>query len=173
VANQNSSDVSVLFGHGDGTFADEQRFAAGNDPQSVGIGDLNGDENADLIVANSGSRNVSILLNRAPDCNANGIVDAADIADGTSFDCDGNRIPDECDLAAGGDADGDGVLDACQARGDLNGDGCVDLSDLGVILANFGLQTGATRGQGDLDADGDIDLADLGLLLSNFGACGP
>ena len=32
-----------------------------------------------------------------PDCNANGEVDACDIADGFSNDCDGDNVPDECD----------------------------------------------------------------------------
>lgn len=49
--------------------------------------------------------------------------------------------------------------------GDLSGDGCVDLADLGILLAAFGAGDG-----GDLDGDGDTDLADLGALLSNFGA---
>ena len=33
----------------------------------------------------------------SPDCNANGIPDAQDIAGGTSTDCNGNAIPDECE----------------------------------------------------------------------------
>ena len=37
-------------------------FAAGTGPTSVAIGNLNGDANPDLAVANSGSDNVSILL---------------------------------------------------------------------------------------------------------------
>ncbi len=52
---------------------------------------------------------------------------------------------------------------------DLDSDGGVDLSDLAVLLANFGLSSGGTLQQGDLDADGDIDLIDLTSLLSNFG----
>ena len=32
------------------------------------------------------------------DCNGNGIVDAQDLIDGTSFDCNDNCVPDECDL---------------------------------------------------------------------------
>jgi hypothetical protein len=52
--------------------------------------------------------------------------------------------------------------------GDLNGDGRVDLSDLGILLADFGcLPPGPCPG--DVDGDGDTDLADLGILLANFG----
>jgi hypothetical protein len=49
--------------------------------------------------------------------------------------------------------------------GDLNGDGCVDLQDLGILLAAWNADDG-----GDLDGDGDTDLADLGILLANWGA---
>jgi hypothetical protein len=55
--------------------------------------------------------------------------------------------------------------------GDLNGDGRTDLTDLGILLADFGC---AAPGPcpGDLDGDGDTDLADLGILLADFG-CAP
>jgi hypothetical protein len=54
--------------------------------------------------------------------------------------------------------------------GDLNGDGRTDLTDLGILLADFGCpQPGPCVG--DLDGDGDTDLADLGILLADFG-CG-
>jgi hypothetical protein len=57
--------------------------------------------------------------------------------------------------------------------GDLNGDNATDLSDLTLLLSNFGMLSGATRSQGDLDGDGDVDLSDLTSLLSNFGRlCG-
>lgn len=53
--------------------------------------------------------------------------------------------------------------------GDTNGDCVVDLSDLGVVLANYGTTSGATLATGDLDADGDVDLSDLGIVLAAFG----
>jgi len=52
---------------------------------------------------------------------------------------------------------------------DAQGDGDVDLSDLAIVLANFGTQEGATQSQGDSDSDGDIDLQDLATLLADFG----
>ena len=52
---------------------------------------------------------------------------------------------------------------------DAQGDGDVDLSDLAIVLANFGTQEGATQSQGDSDGDGDIDLQDLATLLADFG----
>jgi hypothetical protein len=48
--------------------------------------------------------------------------------------------------------------------GDLNGDRVVDHSDLGILLAAYGVDDG-----GDLDGDGDTDQSDLGALLANYG----
>lgn len=53
--------------------------------------------------------------------------------------------------------------------GDLDGDNQVSLSDLAILLSNFGTPAGAGLGDGDTDADGDVDLADLAFLLSRFG----
>lgn len=53
--------------------------------------------------------------------------------------------------------------------GDLDKDGDVDLSDLGIVLADFGCAAGPGNCPGDLDADGDTDLSDLGVLLAAFG----
>ncbi|MFG0251365.1 MAG: hypothetical protein ACF8NJ_00665 [Phycisphaerales bacterium JB038] len=47
--------------------------------------------------------------------------------------------------------------------GDLNGDGCVDQSDLGILLASYEVDDG-----GDIDGDGDTDQSDLGVLLANY-----
>lgn len=49
-------------------------------------------------------------------------------------------------------------------QGDLNGDGCVNLSDLAILLAAFDHSA-----DGDVDGDGDTDLADLAILLANWG----
>jgi hypothetical protein len=64
------------------------------------------------------------------DCNHNGVIDALDIAGGTSQDCDENEVPDECEA----DADGDGVIDDCDACPDTHvGDMIViDGCDTGV-----------------------------------------
>ena len=52
--------------------------------------------------------------------------------------------------------------------GDINGDGVVDLTDLGVLLADFGCVPPGPC-DGDLDGDGNTDLTDLGILLADFG----
>src|SRR5262249_31065027 len=54
--------VSVLLGNGDGTFGPAQAFGTGKTPDSVAVGDFNGDGHLDLAVANGSSGTVSVLL---------------------------------------------------------------------------------------------------------------
>ena len=61
-----SNTVSVLLGNGDGTFQAATTYAVGSAPTSVAIGDLNGDGEPDIAVANTGSDAVSVLLNTPP-----------------------------------------------------------------------------------------------------------
>jgi hypothetical protein len=62
---------------------------------------------------------------------------------------------------------GDSCADACPA--DVTGDGSVDLTDLNLVLANFG----QASGDGDATGDGEVDLADLNAVLGAFGlGCG-
>src|SRR5512132_88302 len=46
------------------SFAATRNYRVGRDPQSVAIGDLNGDRKPDLAVANYSDPSVSVLLNR-------------------------------------------------------------------------------------------------------------
>jgi photosystem II stability/assembly factor-like uncharacterized protein len=52
---------------------------------------------------------------------------------------------------------------------DLNGDGSVGISDLTILLGNYGMSSGATPEDGDLNGDGAIGLGDLTILLGRFG----
>lgn len=52
---------------------------------------------------------------------------------------------------------------------DLNGDRVIGLSDLAILLSNFGLSGNATAAQGDLNGDRAVNLTDLAQLLSVFG----
>src|SRR5207249_2043776 len=60
--------VAVLLGNGDGTFQAPLTFPVGTNPESVVVGDFNGDGKQDLAVANFDEKNfgpgtVSVLLN--------------------------------------------------------------------------------------------------------------
>ncbi|MFM9965185.1 MAG: FG-GAP repeat domain-containing protein [Planctomycetaceae bacterium] len=63
-ANQLSSDVSVLLGRGDGTFAEQQRFTVGDRPSVLSVEDVNGDGRLDLVTADGFYSDVSVLLGK-------------------------------------------------------------------------------------------------------------
>lgn len=50
--------------------------------------------------------------------------------------------------------------------GDLDDDEDTDLSDLGIVLVDFGCTSNCV---GDVDGDGDVDLADLVALVADWG----
>ena len=92
----------------------------------------------------------------AGDLNANGLLDADDIASGRSADVNGNGIVDEIEI----DADGDGALDgrvlAGRAWQDLEGDGLAGPSDpslAGITVRALG-EGGVLLGETTTDADG-------------------
>jgi hypothetical protein len=66
--------VSVLLGNGNGTFQGQVFYAAGADrrPRSVTLGDLDGDTDLDVVLANSFSGTASVLLG-----NGNGTFQSA------------------------------------------------------------------------------------------------
>ena len=55
--------VSVLLGHGDGTFGPRIDYGAAQGPGSLAIGDLDGDDLPDVAAANAGANTISVLLN--------------------------------------------------------------------------------------------------------------
>jgi len=59
------------------------------------------------------------------------------------------------------------IFDLDPIPGDLDCDGCVDQVDLGILLADWGCDSGDCPG--DCDGDGDTDHADLGILLTHWG----
>lgn len=113
--------VSVFIGHGDGTFDDPLVYAAGgNNPQAPVAIDLNGDSFLDLVTANRGGDNLSVLIN---------------LTSCTPGDLDGDGDTDVGDL---GLLLGDFGNPGPNAPGDADGDGDTDIADLGYVLADFG-----------------------------------
>jgi hypothetical protein len=151
--------VSVLLGNGDGTFQPAVNFSVGPLPQSVAVGDFNGDGKLDLAVVDLTTGNVSILLGNgdgmfqaAVDYNVGGGAYSVAVAD---FNGDGNL-----DLAVGhtggqvsivlgnGDGtfqppasyvDGSNNYASWVEVGDFNGDGKLDL-----VVGNLGTNTPVT-----------------------------
>ncbi len=64
VANSGSNNISIKLGRGDGMFipANPETIAVNNQPNSIAGGDFNGDTYIDLVVANKGSDNLSVLM---------------------------------------------------------------------------------------------------------------
>lgn len=108
---------------------------------------------ADGVGGDAGQLTAACIdLVTAPDCNANGIADSADIAAGTSADADLDGVPDECGCVA-----------------DLNASGTVDGADLAQLLAAWGACASCAA---DLTGDGQVLADDLAVMLSSWGACG-
>ena len=163
-ANSDSNDVTILLGDGKGGFtqAPGSPYPVGTSPQAIAVGDLNGDGQADIIVGNYGSNNLTVLTGLGA-----GTFAAA------SFNAGGGPRG-----VAVADLDGDGKLDVAVA----------DYNDSTVRIL-LGDGSGAFRttsltlptGQGpqavaiaDLDGDGFLDLLiadsgsnDLTVLLGN------
>jgi hypothetical protein len=53
--------------------------------------------------------------------------------------------------------------------GDANLDGVVDVSDLSILAANYGIESDATWDLGDFNGDGAVNVSDLSLLAANYG----
>jgi hypothetical protein len=141
--------VSVLVNQGDGSFQSKLDYRTGADPNSVAMGDVNGDAKRDLVTANwsDDGSTVSVLLNRG----------------------DGSFEP-KVDYRTGGGPDS-------VAISDLNGDGKPDLATANEnnsvsVLMNSGnssfrakhdYRTGNGGAEsvaiGDLTGDGKPDLA--------------
>jgi C1A family cysteine protease len=89
-------------------------------------------------------------------------------------DLDGNpRFADDPTIPDGGGAVVDiGAYEfqGTTCFGDLTGDNQIDLADLGTMLANYGMTSGAVYADGDLDGNGTVDLSDLSELLARYGS---
>ena len=88
----------MLLNRGDGSFEAKRDYATGSGPESVAIGDLNGDGRPDLAIANTDvTSTVSVLLN----C----LASATDTAWAVAIQADGKII-----------AAGDGAVDPITSR---------------------------------------------------------
>lgn len=112
---------------------------------------------------------------------ANGTVDSADYAYVIANFGDWSDLDQAAFIDLSADMNGDLKVDGSDLLGfwcawnspigDLNFDGSVGLTDLSVLLANFGSAAAPTAVQsGNLNGDDTIGLTDLSILLANFGS---
>ena len=168
VANEESSDVSILLGDGTGDFtaAPTGPETAGDAPTSIAVGDFNQDSRQDLVIANQSSNDVTILLGA-----------------GT-----GNFSPAPTGPEAAGD------FPTSVAVGDFNGDSRPDLAVANLFSGDVTILLGDGTGNfspaptgpeaagfspssvalGDFNRDSHLDLAvanrdsnDITILLGN------
>lgn len=112
------------------------------------------------------------------DFNTDEVCDIADLdllygnwgAAGGAFDVDASGTVESNDVAAWLAAASDADVTKTYVVGDVNLDGAVTSADLGLLLNNFGDDTGLLYGAGNMNDDAVVNSADLGLLLNNFGA---
>ena len=162
-ANQGATTVSVLRNTSTGTtisFAAALPFTVGAAPFGVAIGDIDNDGKLDLIAANSGSANVSVLRNTSTGT-------AVSFAAAANFGVGSTPV-----VVAVGDLSGDGFLDVVTVN---NGTGANSVSVLrntttGTAFSFNAAQTfpvgtlPAGLAIGDLNSDGKLDIvtADYG-----------
>ncbi|HUB09660.1 MAG TPA: FG-GAP-like repeat-containing protein [Myxococcales bacterium] len=164
--------ASVLLNQGGGTFAAAVLYSAAFDPDSLAVGDFNGDSRTDLAVGSSfvSIGSLSVFMNRG----------SGTFAPAVAYDA--------ADAQLGG-------LPSSLAAGDFNGDGWLDIaagnqapnatdSTVGIFLnqgiGTFAPETFYTAGYGpnslaaaDLDGNGSLDLVvadewanDVSVLLN-------
>ena len=85
VADTSTNQVSVLAGNGDGTFQSAVSYNVGGNPESIAIGDFNGDGKLDLATANSLTTDVTILVNTLPNAVASTTTSVASSANPSAF----------------------------------------------------------------------------------------
>ena len=145
------STVSVLLNRGDGTFAPKRDYPTDGGPDSVAIGDLNGDGKRDLATANFGG-SVSVLLNRA-----DGSFEA-------NFDY---RTGRGAESVAIGDLNGDGKPDLATANAEAVTVSVLLNTGTGRFRAKHDYRVGEDEASsvaiGDLNGDGKPDLATANL----------
>ena len=162
IANFASASVSVLLnttapGATTPSYANQATFATGISPNSVSIGDFNGDGKLDLAIANSTSNSVSVLLNTtAPGAPTPTYANQTMFATGS--------LPKSVSI---GDFNGDGKPDLAIANYASNSVGVLlNTTDTGATTPSYASQATFVTGNlpfsvsiGDFNGDGKPDLA--------------
>lgn len=166
VANQDSNDVSIILGQGDGVFGQATNVPVGLSPGAVKAGDFNGDGKPDIVTANRGNfpdkAGVSLLIGNGDGSFQPAVElnpeDSTNVSDAAVTVADFNGDSNEDLVVARLNAEegvrvllgkGDGTFQAPRdfaafasslAVGDFNGDGKMDIAagdnPLSVLLGD-------------------------------------
>ena len=143
--------VAILLGKPDGTFA-TSTAPCGWGPESIGLADLDGDGNLDLVLG---------VVTRAHEPGAGAVSVLRGHADGT-FDTNTDYVTGTNGAVVFGDFDGDGHLDVAQSRGGgtamiLHGNGDATLTHAAVYSTG---RLPSALVLVDLDGDGRPDMVE-------------
>ncbi|CAN5679616.1 hypothetical protein BH10BDE1_BH10BDE1_17310 [soil metagenome] len=137
VANNSSSNVSVLVGNGDGTFRSPVEYPTGYGPVAIRAGDFNADGKQDVAVVNSIDGTISILIG-----NGDGSLRL-----NNDFSC--------------------GTTPLGLVTGDFNGDGRIDLATANGTSTGFTVLTGSGTGQFNSQTVFSTDYTANGLTVGD------
>jgi hypothetical protein len=173
--------VSVLLGNGDGTFTAAASPTVGDLPQSIAVGDFNGDGIPDLAVVN--------MCGSGPNCAAVGSIGTVSIllgkGDGTFTLKSSLTTGVDPYFVAVGDFNGDGIPDLAVANNCGTDPTCKSAGTVSILLGNgdgtFTAKASPATGNGplsiavgDFNRDGKLDLAvangssnSISILLGN------
>lgn len=171
VANNDSNNVAVLMGAGDGSFEPAVIYDSGGPPMSVAAGDVNGDGKPDLVLQDgdyNGPATIVVLLNNGDGTFQSGVI----------YDAGGHGHYPGNNALAFADVNGDGKIDLLEANDDDN-----YWSMVSVLLGNGDgtfrpavnspscARTARALAVGDLNADGkpDVVLAAVSAMCSFLG----
>ncbi len=163
VANASSNNVSILrniSSTGSISLEAAVNFSVGNGPQSIAIGDIDGDGKPEIVTANHSARNIAILRNVA----TSGTINSSSFLARVNTTLGSNSRPTSVTLA---DIDIDGKLDIVVANSiesrvavfrNLASVGTIDGTSLASKVDLATGQSPAFVAAADIDGDGKLDI---------------
>lgn len=156
------SQINVLMGEGDGTFAAPTVLPAGARPKALTVGDLDADGHPDIVTASSTAETISVLM---------GVGDGT-FESAVDYSIGGGSKPAAWVAVQLGDLNGDDIPDI--VTGGTRTSAIVSLLGNGdgtfQSAVSYSVGSGAkprSIALGDLNGDGDLDAASVGIAGSD------